>query len=150
MVQNGNFENSIKALEKIANGNYGVYSELARIQIADVLFEQNKTQDALNMLQVIADNDELSPKVRNLAALKLASYKIDTASSAEIVALLQPIIDANNSWSPMAQEMVAMVSIKEGDFAKARNIYNDLLQSNKISDNFRNRIQDMLSALSDM
>ena len=48
MVQSGNYDASIKALEKIAMGNYGIYSQQARINIADILFEQNKTVFFLN------------------------------------------------------------------------------------------------------
>ncbi len=150
MVQTADYEVSIKSLEKIAAGKFGIYSELARIQIADILFEQNKTEDALNMLQSITDNDELSPKVRSLAALKLATYKIDTATHEELHALLKPVADANNAWSPLAQDMLAMISIEEGKFEEARTIYNGLLQNTAISENFRSHIQDMLSSLNDM
>lgn len=150
MVQKADYEVSIKSLEKIASGKFGIYSEMARIQIADILFEQNKTEEALHMLQSITDNDELSPKVRNLAALKLATYKIDTATHEELLNLLTPVAEANNAWSPMAKDMLAMISIEEGNFEEARKIYNELLQNTAISENFRNHIQDMLSALSDM
>ncbi len=150
MIQSGNYEDSIKALEKIASGNYGIYSQLARIQIADILFEQNKNVDALNMLQAVINNEKLNSRVRNLATLKLASYKIDSAPADEIKSLLNPIIEDKNAWSPLAQEMLAMLAIKEGNFDRARNIYNEMLQNENLSENFKNRIQDMLSALSDM
>ena len=150
MIQSGNYENSIKSLEKISAGNYGIYSEFARIQIADILFEQNKKDDALNMLQSIVDNDKLSKNVRNLALFKLASYKIDTATSAEIREMLQPLVQEDNSWKPLAQEMLAMAAIKDGDFAGAREIYVNIMENSNLSENFKNRIQDMLSALSDM
>lgn len=150
MVQNGNYDASVKALEKIAAGNYGIYSQQARINIADILFEQNKVSEATDMLQAIIDNEELSERTRSLAALKLATYKLDTAPSDKVKALLQPIVDANNAWSPLAQEMLAMLAVKDGDFEKARSIYSGLLQNENMSENFRGRIQDMLSALSDM
>jgi len=150
MIEQGNYDKSISALEKIVIGNYGIYSQLARIQIADILFEQNKTEEAINMLQAIIDNSEINSKVRNLAILKLATYKVDTASIEEISELLKPIIEENNAWSPLAQDMIAMSAIKSGDFQKARTIYTQLLQNANLSDNFKSRIQDMLSALSDM
>ncbi len=150
MIEQGNYDKSISALEKIVIGNYGIYSQLARIQIADILFEQNKTEEAINMLQAIIDNSEINSKVRNLAILKLATYKVDTASIEEISELLKPVIEENNVWSPLAQDMIAMSAIKAGDFQKARTIYTQLLQNANLSDNFKNRIQDMLSALSDM
>ncbi len=142
-----NYENSLKALEKIAAANQGVYSDLARIQIATVLFEQDKNSEAEVMLQTIADNDELNPRIRNLAALKLATYKIDTAPRAEIEALLKPVIDADNSWSPLATDLLAMAAIRDGDTETARSLYNSLLESDNVSDNFKSRIQDMLSTL---
>ena len=142
-----NYENSLKALEKIAAANQGIYSDLARIQIATILFEQGKNSEAEVMLQTIADNDELNPRIRNLAALKLATYKIDTAPRAEIETLLKPVIDADNSWSPLATDLLAMVAIRDGDTETARSLYTSLLESGNISDNFKSRIQDMLSTL---
>ena len=150
MVQSGNYDMSIKALEKIAMGNYGIYSQQARINIADILFEQNKVNEALEMLQSIADNKELHNRTRTLATLKLATYKLDTAPSDEIRTLLQPVVEANDSWSPLAEDTLAMLAVREGNFEEARIIYNRLLQSENVSENFRTRIQDMLSALSDM
>lgn len=145
-----NYENSLKALEKIAAADQGIYSELARVQIAGILFEQNKNDEAEAMLQSIIDNEELNPRIRQLAAVKLATYKIDKAPRAELQALLQPIADAQNSWSPLAQEMLAMTAIRDGDLEAAREIYKSLLNNGNISENFRTRIQDMLSALNDM
>lgn len=145
-----NYESSLKALEKIASGDNGIYSELARIQIANILFEQNKISEGEEMLQTIVDNDELNPRVRNLAALKLATYKIDTAPRTEIQTLLEPVANAENSWSPLAKDLLAMAAIKDGDIEGARTIYVSLLESGNISENFRSRIQDMLSALNDM
>lgn len=145
-----NYETSLQALEKIAAGNNGIYSSLARIQIANILFEQNKIGEASDMLQAIVDNEELNPRVRHLAALKLATYKLDTASRAEIQELLQPIADAENSWSPLAKDMLAMAAVRSGEIEEAKEIYNSLLENGNISDTFKNRIQDMLAALNDM
>lgn len=143
-------EDTLNALEKIASGNYGIYSELARIQIADVLFDMNKDEDAFNMLGALASNDELNPRVRNLAALKLAARKVDTATFDEIEALLLPVIAADDSWTPIAKEYLAMAAIKDGQIEKARDLYQQILQDSRTSDEFRTRIQDMSTSISDM
>jgi len=143
-------EDMIVALEKIAAGNNGIYSELARIQIADLLFDTGQDENATTMLQTLATNDELNPRIRNLAAIKLVAHKIDTAPRSEIEALLNPIIAENDSWSPIAQEYLALAAINEGDVETARGIYQTLLQNNNLSQDFRNRIQDMLTTLSDL
>ena len=140
----------IAALEKIAAGNNGIYSELARVQIADLLFNEGKTQDALTMLQTLATNDELNPRIKNLAAVKLAAHTVDTASRSEIESLLAPVVSADDSWSPIAEEYIALAAIKEGDIESARNIYQKLEQNGNISEQFRSRIQDMLTTISDL
>ncbi len=145
-----NPQQMMAALEKIAAGDHGIYSELARIQISDLLLEQNKIDDALKMLQSIVDNDELNPRIRNLAAIKLAAQEIDTAPFAEIETLLKPVVAADDSWAPIAKEYMALSAIQSGDHETARNLYQELLQDSRISDDFRNRVQDMLTALSDI
>ena len=146
----GNYDIQLQALERIAASDNGVYSQLARIQIATILFEQNKTDEGKQMLQAIVDNDELNSKIRNLAALKLATYEVDTASYAKIQALLQPIIDEQSSWSPLAADLLAMSAIQNGDIDTARSLYEGLLENANISENFKSRIQDMLSTLNSL
>lgn len=143
-------QEKINVLEKISAGNHGIYSELARVQIADLLFEQEKNEDAMNMLELIVTNDELDPRIRNLAAVKLAAAKLDTASFDEIETLLTPVISEDDSWAPVAQEYLALAAIKNGNIEQARNIYETLLQDNRISEEFRSRIKDMLATLSDI
>lgn len=143
-------QEKINVLEKIAAGGHGIYSELARIQIADLLFEQEKNEDAMNMLELIVTNDELDPRIRNLAAVKLAAAKLDTASFEEIKTLLSPVIDEDDSWAPVAQEYLALAAIKNNNFEQAKQIYETLLQDNRISEEFRSRIKDMLAAISDI
>lgn len=145
-----NYEVQLKALEKIAASDNGIYSQLARIQIATILFEQNKTEEGKQMLQSIVDNDELNSKIRNLAAVKLATYEVDTASYAQIQALLQPIIDEQSSWSPLATDLLAMSAIQNDDIDTARSLYEGLLENANISENFKSRIQDMLSTLNSL
>ena len=143
-------EEMLSALEKIAAGNNGIYSELARIQITDVLFEQGKNDDAIKMLEVLASNDELNPRIKNLAAVKLAARKVDTAEFSEIETLLTPVITSDDSWTPIAKEYLALSAIKDGNIEKARELYQQILQDSRISDDFRTRIQDMVTTLSDM
>lgn len=138
------------SLEKIAQNDSGIYSELARIQIVNILFEQNKNEEAAEVLEKAVNDKALDHRIRTLAALKLAAYKLDTAPRGEIETLLQPVVAANDSWTPLAQDLRAISAIQSGDIEDARRIYTELLGSNNLSENFRARIQDTLSAISDM
>lgn len=144
------YENSIKALEKVAAADEGIYSDLARVQIAEILYEQNKKDEARAMLQSTIKNDAVHNRIRTLAALKLATYEMDNASTEQLKSLLDPIAAQNNAWSPLAKELLAMVAVRDGDIETARNIYTSLIENENISENFKSRVQDMLSALNDM
>lgn len=146
----GDPEKSLAALEKIANGDYGKYSELARIQIANILFENGRDEEAVKIVEAIVSNDELSPNIKNPATLKLVTYKFDTASRSEIENLLLPIAQSDNSWAPLAQEMLAMTAIRDGDIEQARAYYEQLLQNSNISANLKSRVEDMLSSLNEI
>ncbi len=142
-------EDIIKTLEQIAGGRYGLYSELARLQIADLLLVDDKVQDAVNMLSVMASNDELDPRVKTLATIKLVSLKIDTAPKKEIEELLAPVLAADDSWAPIAKEYLALATAQNGEIEAAADMYTKLLQDSRISEAQRGRIQDMLSVLSE-
>lgn len=147
-VQNAeNAENALKALEQIAAEDNGIYRDLARIQIANILIEQNRATEAEEMLNTILQNKEVNPRITYLAALKLATFKVDTAPFAEVESLLQPLIQANNSWTVLAQDLLAMAAIRDGNLDRARSIYTSLLQNPEISASFKSRIEDMLSTL---
>lgn len=143
------YDNTIKSLEKVAAADNGIYSDLARIQIVEILYEQNKKDEAVAMLQSMIKNEKVSERFQTLAALKLATYQIDTAPAAQLQELLQPIAEQNNAWSPLAKELLAMVAVQEGDLETARGIYVSLIENENISENFKSRVQDMLSALND-
>mgnify|MGYP000485448303 CR=1 FL=1 len=55
-----------------------------------------------------------------MRAVKLVTYKIDSASYAEIESMLGPIVRKGGAWAPMAKELLAMSAIQNKDMAKAK------------------------------
>ncbi len=143
----GRFDESMKLLQQIAENNNGIYGDIAQLQTSNLLFEQGKNEEAIAVLEQIIANNDINPKMRHIAAVKLASYKLDTASREEIESLLNPLIEENGSWSNIAREMMAMLAIREGNLDSAKNMYNDILNTPNLNDNFKLRVQDMLSVL---
>ena len=75
----GKYDESLKVLAEIEKKNKGIYSDIAEIQKANVLFEQGKNSEALAKLEQIVNDENVNPKMRHITAVKLASYKLDTA-----------------------------------------------------------------------
>ncbi len=122
---------------------------MAYLQIASLLLENNQTEKGLEVLSSIYQDSKVTDKVREIAAVKLATYKVDTANYQEIESLLAPIVQKNGAWAVMAKELMAMSAIQNKDMAKARSIYEELLTNTNISEEFKARINDMLASINE-
>ncbi|MBR3675862.1 MAG: tetratricopeptide repeat protein [Alphaproteobacteria bacterium] len=143
-------DETIAALQKISQDNQGIFSDFAKLQIANVLLEENKQEEALAALEKLAGEKQVNSEVKNIALVKLATYKVDTMSYEDFKQLLQPVLAEDNSWMPLAQDLLAMSAIKSGDLENARSIYENILKIKDLPEDFRVKIQDMLSSISDM
>ena len=143
------YENNIAELESIVNTESGLYKDIARLQIANILLDNNQTTKALGVLSKIYQDNTVSEKIREIAAVKLATYKIDSAPYAEIESMLGPIVRKGGAWAPMAKELLAMSAIQNKDMAKAKALYEELLAGGNISEEFRARINDMLASINE-
>lgn len=144
----GKYEDSIQTFDYIAGQDYGIFSDLAQMQKANILLEQNKTDEALKLMAEMAADNSFNSQLRDTVALKLASYKLENAPVDEIRQMIGSIAqDAENSWQPVANEMLALAYLRDGEIAQAREIYDRLLQSDKTSEIMKVRIKDILSAL---
>ena len=145
-----NPQETIAALQNITKSTQGIFGDFARLQIANVLFNEDKNDEALATLQTLIEDKQVNSEVKHVALIKYATYKIEELSQEDFKALLQPIIDADNSWSPLASDLVAMSAIQHGDLETAKTIYGEILKVKDLPENFRTKIQDILSSLNEI
>lgn len=145
----GKYDESIAVFKDIEQQNGGIYRDIAQMQIANILLEQAKNDEALTVLTALVNNPDANASVQNMAVFKLASYKLDNAPREEVEALLNRLIIDNGSWVNVAKEMKAMLEIREGNLSQALEIYNDILNNNELSDTLKSRVQDMISVLTE-
>ena len=149
VAPNTDYENNIAELEAIVSTESGLYKDMAQLQIANILLDNNQTEKALVVLEKIYKDEKVTNKIRDIATVKFATYKIDSFAYKDIEALLNPIIQKNSAWASMAKELLAMSAIQNKDFAQGKKLYEELLQNGEISDEFRARINDMLASISE-
>lgn len=145
-----NPEETIAALQKISSDGDNIFADFAKLQIANVLLSQEKNDEALATLQALADDKNADKTVRDVALIKLASYKVDMVSKAELEKILAPVLAENSSWTPLANDLLAMAAIREGDIDTAKQIYGQILKNKDLPEGFKTKIQDMLTSISDM
>ena len=145
----GKYDESIAVFKDIEQQNGGIYRDIAQMQIANILLEQAKNDEALTVLTALVNNPDANASIQNMAVFKLASYKLDNAPREEVEALLNRLIIDNGSWVNVAKEMKAMLEIREGNLSQALEKYNDILNNNELSDTLKSRVQDMISVLTE-
>lgn len=146
----GDYDKSIAVFQEMADKNDGIYRDFSLLQIANIYLEQDKVNEAMTTLQKIIDNDDANPNLKNVALIKLVSYKLENAPAEEINKLLEPIINANNVWTNVALELKAMLAIRENDLATAKDLYSQILNSGaNLQESMKTRAQDMLAVLSE-
>ncbi len=143
----GRFAEATEVLDNLAKSGHGIYTNIAQMQKANLLFEQNQLEQAIVVLQNIINDEDFNPQMRNIAILKLASYKLNNAPAAEIKDLLQPLTEEQNVWNDTAKELLAMLAIREKDFSEAQKLYTEISNSPKVSETLKTRALDMINVL---
>ncbi len=141
----GRSDESLNILQTLANNRRGVYSDIARLQIANIYMEQNKTDEAIKIWQALADDRHSVDEMRAIATLKLASAKMDTqAAGDEIKSLLEPLTQDDNQWANSARGLLAELAIRDGNLEEARRQYELIINAPNVPDNLKNLAQDMV------
>ena len=145
----GRTDESLEIYTTLADKASGIYADIAKLQIANIYLEQGKQDDAFAVLQNMVDKGANTKQMREVAALKLASYKLDNnAPAAEVIALLEPSLQ-DEAASDIARELKAMLLLRDNATTGAKAEYEKIISSANASDTLKARATDMINLLSD-
>ena len=145
----GRLDESLDLYNSLASRDLGIYDDLAKIQIANVYFEQGKTDDAINVLELMTKGSDTVDQMKKIATLKLISYKLDNNAPAQEISNLIATISDDEESSGIAKEMLAMLYVRENDLLKAKEEYQKIIASGSAPDNLKSRALDMINLLSE-
>ena len=144
----GRLDESLDLYNLLTAKNFGIYDDLAKLQIANIYLEQGKKDDALAVLDAMIKSSDTISQMKKIAILKLVSHKLDANVPAnEINELLATISDEN---SDIATEFTAMLYLRENDIEKAKAEYQKIITSENASEALKYRALDMINILSEM
>lgn len=150
LADGGKYDESVKVLTYLAQNAGNIYADEARLEIINILLKQKKEDEALAQLEDFTQTTRYK-QLRNAALVKLALYKVDTAKTDEIVALLEPVLrEQGGAWLPHAQEIMALSFLQQGDTNRAESLYNEILkyyEQTGSNSRLRDRAKNMVSVL---
>lgn len=143
----GRYAEAMEVLDKLQKSKKAIYSDIAEIQMANIMVEQNKIEEAIAVLENVVKDKDFNPQMKEIATIKLASYKLDYAPSEEIQEMLAPLVRQNGVWTNIAKEMLAMLAVRDGDLDRAKTLYQEISVAANTPESLKARAQDMLNVI---
>lgn len=143
----GRYAEAMEVLDKLQKSKKAIYSDIAEIQMANIMVEQNKIEEAIAVLENVVKDKDFNPQMKEIATIKLASYKLDYAPSEEIQEMLTPLVRQNGVWTNIAKEMLAMLAVRDGDLDRAKTLYQEISVAANTPESLKARAQDTLNVI---
>lgn len=137
---------ALAALDAIAAGSDG-YATLARLQKAAVELRSGNTAGAAAVYESLAADTSVEATFRDLAVVLLAVNSLDTGEPDELIARLAPLTADGNAWRHSARELTALLMLRKGDTAGARDLLTTLSADVAAPPGLRQRAEELLAGL---
>ncbi len=115
LINTGNDEAAIAALEELAGGPHAGGAALAKLRLAALLGKKGETEKAVTLYRQVADDASLELPLRNAARVRHAWLMADTLPRTELAKILGGLDVAGNPWRAAAREILALAALREGD-----------------------------------
>ena len=102
---------------------------------------------ALALWDEVARDSAAEALYRDLAALLYVGHGLETVDPAQLAARIGPLTQPGNAWQAPAREMAALVAIRRGDTAEARQQLQALAADTAATPGLRERAQRLAAGL---
>ena len=123
------------------------YRSLARLRQAGLNADAGDLRGAISLWDQVAGDSTADPLLRDLANLTSVMRQIDTADPAQLAARLRPMAVATNPWHAMAEEQLALLDIRQGRVAVAKETLGRLARDTAAPIGVRSRAGALLARL---
>lgn len=147
LLRQGNDARARAEFGKLAAEAGSGYAELALLQRAALLAKGGDGAGAAALYRQLADDSGTVKLFRELAVILLALITADNADPRELTARLQPLTARDNPWRHSALEVTALLAQRQGDRARAKEIYQRLADDAKAPQGLRARAAEMLATM---
>jgi hypothetical protein len=127
------------ALEALSKDGAAGYALLARFRLAAELGQQN-VENGASAYDALANDANVSPLWRDLARLRAAWLRLDSAEPAKIRQALEPMAAPGNAWRHSARELLGLSGLKAGDMDYAGRWFDQIAADRETPSALRQRL----------
>ncbi len=135
------------AFAKIASTAPAGYRSLALLREAGLRWDAGDKDAAFALWMQLSADEAADPMLRDLATLLWAQHSVDAGDPAAIAARTGKLEAAGNPWRPLAQEVDALLALRQDDKPKAESLLRVLSVDGLAPDSLRGRATALLTLL---
>jgi hypothetical protein len=135
----GKNDEAIAALEALEADGYGAYPLLARMRAATVLVDKGDFDGAVKQFDEVAADSSIPGSIRDMARLRAALILVDHGTQADVASRVEALTAETNPLRHSAREALALVAWKEGRFADALTLFDQIAADSAAPRNNRER-----------
>lgn len=140
-------DEAMKELEALSKDGFGSYPVLARMRLATLKAETGDAKAAIADFLAIGQDGSVPRAMRNVAKIRAAWLMVDEAGYAEIASQIEELAAASSPVRHSARETLGLAAFKAGDYAKAREWMQQILDDNDAPAGARTRARMILSLI---
>ncbi|EKV32569.1 hypothetical protein C882_2648 [Caenispirillum salinarum AK4] len=149
LLEQGDTQAALSRLEDLADDASTGYGAVAALRGAALAAEQGDAAAAVEAYRGIAGNSAVDPAFRDLATVLAVLHAMEggVENPDALIAELQPLMDEEDAFRFSAMELTALLSLRQGDEDRARDLYARIVDSAAAPQALRGRAGAMLTSL---
>ena len=147
LIQNKKEGEALDALGALAQDAGAGYGTLARFRAAAIKSRQGDRAAAAAIYDAIAKDGGVDALYAGLASLYYVLATLETGDPDALGKRLAPLLAPESPWRYSARELAALLDLRKGDTAKARENFTKLADDPKTPSGVRARAVEMLRTL---
>jgi hypothetical protein len=137
-------DDALAALSAIEKDGHGSYPLLAKMRAATLQAQKGDVTGAVAAFTEISKQSGVPSVIRDAARVRAAFLLVDTGTYDQISAQVEELAVPANGFRHSAREVLGLAAFKAGDFVKARQWYQAIVDDQQSPRNVANRAQMML------
>ncbi|MGK9232459.1 tetratricopeptide repeat protein [Inquilinus limosus] len=138
-------QNAASIYAAVAADSSADRAALARLLEARADLDAGKRDEAGKTYEQIAGDSGVNPVVRDLARLYAVTARLDDGDPVALDTELAPLAADGSPWRASARELQGLLALRQGDKAKAREIFEALAKDPASPPGVRSRADQLLS-----
>ena len=140
-------DQAMKELEALSKDGFGAYPVLARMRLATLKADKGDAKGAIADFNALGQDSAVPGPVRNAAKLRAAWLMVDNNSYEELASAVEELAAASSPVRNSAREVLGLSAYKAGNYTKARDWLQLVLDDKESSSGAKTRARTVLALI---